>query len=107
MRFSKSLLCAATLATSVSGAALAQRSPADGYPSKPVSVVIPFVAGGSNDSEARLYTDKLFASLGQPFVFDFRPGAASSIGVSYVIKSAPDGYTLMITNASISVVPQY
>ena len=110
MPSSKFLLpCAIALGTLLSGATLAQRPPAtsENYPSKPVSVVIPFVAGGSNDSEARLYTDKLFASLGQPFVFDFRPGAASSIGVGYVLKSAPDGYTLLITNAGISVFPSY
>jgi len=91
----------------VSGAALAQRSPADGYPSKPVSVVIPFAAGGPSDNEFRLYMDKLLASLGQPFVFDFRVGAAATIGTSYVIKAAPDGYTLLVTRAGLGVFPNF
>jgi len=77
------------------------------YPTRPISVVIPFAPGGSTDNEARLYTDKVSRSLGQPLVFDFRPGAASSIGVAYALKAAPDGYTLLMTNAGITVFPNF
>ena len=93
----------ATLATP----ALAQKPAADSYPFKPISIVIPFAAGGSTDGEARLYTDKVGPSLGQQMVFDFRPGAASSIGMIHVLKSAPDGYTLLMANSSSSVFPHF
>ena len=92
---------------SVSGIASAQRSTADTYPSRPVSVVIPFVAGGTTDNEARLYTQKLQESLGQPFVFDFRPGGATTIGTAYVAKSSPDGYTLLINNNGVTINPHF
>ena len=98
---------AAVASIVVPGAVLAQRSPAEGYPSKPVTVVYPFVAGGPGDNEFRLYADKLQASLGQAFVLDFKPGAAATIGASYVLKAAPDGYTLLVTNAGITVFPNF
>lgn len=86
---------------------LAQRTAAVGYPSKPVTVVYPFVAGGPGDNEFRLYSDKLMVSLGQPFILDFRPGAAASVGTGYVLKAAPDGHTLLVTNAGITVFPNF
>lgn len=96
----------AALAT-LTAPALAQKPPADTYPSKPISIVIPFAAGGSTDGEARHYTDKVGPSIGQQIVFDFRPGAASSIGMAHVLKSAPDGYTLLLANSSSSVFPHF
>ncbi len=96
-----------SLAVSVSGIASAQRLPAEAYPSRPVSVVIPFVAGGTTDNEARLYTQKLQESLGQSFVFDFRPGGATTIGTAFVAKSAPDGYTLLINNNGVTINPHF
>jgi len=80
---------------------------ADRYPSRPISVVIPFAPGGSTDNEARLYTDKVSRGLGQSLVFDYRAGAASSIGVAHALKAEPDGYTLLITNAGITVFPNF
>jgi len=85
-------------------AALAQGS-ADNYPSRPVTVIIPFAAGGPTDNEARIYTTKLTETLGQSFVFDFKPGAGNRIGTTALIKAAPDGYTLMFTAATLSVIP--
>ncbi len=90
-------------AACLSQAAIAQQS----YPSKPISVVIPFASGGSVDSEARFYTDKVSSKLKQPLVFDFRAGAGSSIGIGYVIKAPNDGHTLLITNAGITVIPNF
>lgn len=77
------------------------------YPSRPVSVVIPFAAGGTTDNEARLYTQKLQEFTGQPFVFDFRPGAGTSIGLAFVAKAAPDGYTLVMINSGLTVHPHF
>jgi tripartite-type tricarboxylate transporter receptor subunit TctC len=102
-----STICFAALIDAVPTSALAQKPPADNYPSRPVSVVIPYSAGGSTDGEARLYTEKLQASLGQPFVFDFKVGAGSSIGVAYAAKATPDGYTLLVTPVGMTVLPNF
>jgi len=66
------------------------------YPSKPVRVVIPWPAGGSNDVVGRIVLQKVGESMGQQFVIDNRPGAAGSIGADVVAKAPPDGYTLMV-----------
>lgn len=66
------------------------------YPSKPVRVVIPWPAGGSNDIVGRVVMEKLSAALGQQFVIDNRPGASGSIGANLVAKARADGYTLMV-----------
>ena len=95
------------LAIAASSAAVAQNSPGGIYPSRPVSVVIPFAAGGTTDNEARLYTQKLQESTGQPFVFDFRSGAGTTIGVAHVAKSVADGYTLLVSNSGLTVHPYF
>ncbi|HEU0202938.1 MAG TPA: tripartite tricarboxylate transporter substrate binding protein, partial [Burkholderiaceae bacterium] len=71
------------------------------YPEKPVTVVVPFPAGGSSDAIARTLTSKLNADLGQPFVVENRPGATGAIGAAQVKRARPDGYTLLV--ASIGV----
>ena len=86
-----------------SGAALSQ-SGVD-YPSKPVTFIVPYVPGGTSDVEARLYGQKLQESLRQPFVFDYKPGAGSTIGTAFVARSAPDGHTLLIHTATFTVAP--
>lgn len=77
----------------------------DTYPSKPVTVVVAQTAGGPNDKEARLYLNKMQASLGQPFVLDFKPGAAGMVGTSYVARSVPDGYTILQTAGAFTIIP--
>jgi tripartite-type tricarboxylate transporter receptor subunit TctC len=77
------------------------------YPSKPVTVIIPFVPGGSTEPEARLYLDKLQLSLKQPFVMEFKPGAATSIAATFLLNSKPDGYTIMIPNTGLTVFPNF
>lgn len=95
-------LCSIALALPLAAAA---QSPADNYPSRPVTVIIPFAAGGPTDTEGRIYTTKLTETLGQSFVFDFRPGAGNRIGTQTLIKAPADGYTLMFTAATLSVIP--
>jgi len=67
------------------------------YPTKVVRTVVPITAGGPLDFVARLLTDKLSASLKQPFIVDNRPGAALNVGTEVVAKAAPDGYTLLLS----------
>ena len=99
------LLLPCLLAIAASSHSQAQSSQTGSYPSRPVSVVIPFAAGGTTDNEARLYTQKLQENTGQPFVFDFRSGAGTTIGVAYVAKAAADGYTLLVSNSGLTVHP--
>lgn len=76
---------------------------AQGWPAKPVRIIIPFAPGGSTDLQARLLAKKFTETLGQPFVADNRAGASGMIGTEVVARAAPDGYTLLFTSASLSV----
>ena len=70
------------------------------YPSRALRLVVPFAAGGSTDAIARLLAEKMTAGLGQPIVVENRPGAAGAIATEQVVKSAPDGYTILLATTS-------
>ena len=72
---------------------------AQAYPSRLIRVVIPW-PGGSNDAAGRLVFQRIAESVGQPVVIENRAGASGTIGAAFVAKSAPDGYTVMVTSAS-------
>lgn len=72
----------------------------DSYPNRSVRLVVGFPAGGTTDMIGRLTAKELSARLGQPFVVDNRPGAASNIATASVARAAPDGYTLLLATAS-------
>jgi tripartite-type tricarboxylate transporter receptor subunit TctC len=76
-----------------------------GYPNKPVHVVVPFTAGSATDILARTYGQKLSEMWSQPVVVDNRPGAGGTIGAAVVAKSAPDGYTLLVHSAAQAYNP--
>jgi tripartite-type tricarboxylate transporter receptor subunit TctC len=78
---------------------------AAGYPDRPVKIIAPFAAGGPSDITARLMSQKLGDALGQTFVIENRPGAGSNLGTVAVARSAPDGYTLLITSSAFVVNP--
>jgi tripartite-type tricarboxylate transporter receptor subunit TctC len=77
-------------------AALSAPSFAQGWPSKPVTMIVPFPAGGTTDIVARLTAQKLSEAWGQPVIVDNRAGAGGNIGSAMVAKAAPDGYTLLM-----------
>lgn len=74
------------------------------YPSRPIRLVVPFPPGGTSDILSRLIGPKLTEKWGQPVVVESRPGAAGAIGVELVSKSAPDGYTLVLTDVGTLVI---
>jgi len=78
---------------------------ADSWPSRPIRIVLPFVAGGGVDSVARITATRLGGELGQQVIVDNRPGARGVIGVETVSKAAPDGYTLLVVSESLTVMP--
>ena len=85
------LQLAALALASVAGAAHAQA-----WPSKPVSLVVPFPAGGTTDVLARALAERLSPAIGQPVIVENKPGAGATIGADYVAKAKADGHTLLI-----------
>jgi tripartite-type tricarboxylate transporter receptor subunit TctC len=83
----------------------ASQASAQNYPSRSITVVVPFPAGGSADTLARLIGAKLSESLGQAVVVENKPGAGGNLGTDAVAKAAPDGYTLLLTPSSIAIAP--
>ena len=77
---------------------------AQSWPSRPITLVVGWPAGGDTDAAARLYADKLTAALRQPVIVDNRPGASGVIAASFVAKAAPDGYTLLYTPSTFTLV---
>ena len=87
-------------------AALAAPSSAQQFPSKPITLVVPYAAGGNVDISARVLQAGIDDALGQPIIMENRPGAGGLIAGDYVARSAPDGHTLFVgSNASILLGP--
>jgi tripartite-type tricarboxylate transporter receptor subunit TctC len=78
---------------------------AQAYPSKPIRIVVPFVAGGAVDLLARIMGQKLSESLGQPVIIENRPGAGGNAAADLVAKSPPDGYTIFQTTNGLAISP--
>jgi tripartite-type tricarboxylate transporter receptor subunit TctC len=97
------------LASAGAAAVLAFGAPAalaQAYPSKPIRIVVPYTPGGPSDVLARLIGTKLQSAWGQPVIVENKPGASGAIGTDVVAKSAPDGYTLVISDlATLTIGP--
>ncbi|MBI2960181.1 MAG: tripartite tricarboxylate transporter substrate binding protein [Betaproteobacteria bacterium] len=111
MRKTAVLMQAFVLAVSVSitvaggVSAQAQVSGPKGYPSKPVRLIVPYAAGGGNDVLGRNVSQKLQERMGQPWIVENRVGGGGNIGTDAVAKSAPDGYTLLLTVNTLTMSP--
>src|SRR3977135_4551747 len=90
-------------ATVVAAVAVGASDPAaaQNYPTRPITVVVPFAAGGGNDILARLLGQHMGRALGQQFVIETRAGAAGTLGARAVAKAPPDGYTLMVGHSGV------
>jgi tripartite-type tricarboxylate transporter receptor subunit TctC len=75
------------------------------YPERVIRAIVPFAAGGANDTVARVIGPQLANALGQPVVIDNRPGAAGNIGIDITAKSAPDGYTIIFSASASTQNP--
>ncbi len=95
-----------TFAAAILGSLVALPAAAQDYPTRPITLIVPFPAGGGVDVIGRIVAEKISASLGQPVIIDNRGGAAGVIGTRVAKAAAPDGYTLvMATSGSIAINP--
>src|SRR3954454_17330207 len=93
------------LYAAAAGTLVAPRAFAQGYPAKPVRLIIPFAAGGPTDVFGRLTAQKLSDSLGKPFVVENIVGASGNIGTARAAKSPADGYTMLLVPTNFVVNP--
>ena len=95
-----------TVLAIAAAAILAMVAPANAqdWPQRPVTIVVPFAAGGSADLLARILQQHMQAKFGVPFVVENRSGAGGSIGTGVVAKAPPDGYTLLLGTLSSNVI---
>ncbi|HWI82117.1 tripartite tricarboxylate transporter substrate binding protein [Ramlibacter sp.] len=98
----KFLVAAAATLAAVAG----PQAQAAGYPDKPVKIVVAFTAGGTTDILARAVGQQLQDKLKQPFIVDNKPGAGGNLGTEFVVRSAPDGYTLIIDSVGPIAINQ-
>src|ERR1700694_3351447 len=98
----KRILTSIVFALGILAAGLAS---AQQYPTKPVRIIVPFAPGGGADFIGRFIAPKLSERLGQQFIVDNRPGAGGNLGAEQAVKSAPDGYTLLLIAGSYTVNP--
>lgn len=94
MKRSKLLAALLVTAAAVIGVTSPQTVLASSYPERPINIVVPYSPGGAVDIVTRLVTRKMAEALGQPFIVENRPGAGTNIGMAYVARAKPDGYTL-------------
>lgn len=92
------ILALAVLATSL---AQAQGS----FPARPITIVVPYPAGGTSDAQVRLFQDMLSKELGQPIIVENKPGASGALAANAVARAKPDGYTLLYPNNGLLIAP--
>ncbi|HXV09661.1 MAG TPA: tripartite tricarboxylate transporter substrate binding protein [Burkholderiales bacterium] len=98
-----SVLTASLLAAAIVASSPVRAAGVDGYPSKPVRMIVPLAPGGGSDIVARIVAQALAAQWNQSVVVDNRPGAGSTIGTTIAARATPDGYTLLETSSSFVI----
>jgi len=98
-------ILAVSIAAITASVVLAPMARADSYPSKPVTLIVPYKAGGSTETMARIYAKAVEKELGQPVIVKTRPGGGGAVGATAVAKADPDGYTVLFAAASALVWP--
>jgi tripartite-type tricarboxylate transporter receptor subunit TctC len=99
-------LALGTITLAAAAMAMTAVALAEDYPSRPITLIVPFVPGGSASVMARIVADKMSTELGQNIIVDHHGGAGSALGARLVARSAPDGYTILLaTNATLGIVP--
>ena len=99
--------CGVVLAIAFGMATSSPAVAADGYPVKPVRMIVPYAPGGGSDFVARIIGQKVGEALGQTIVIDNRPGAAGMLGTDLAANAAADGYTLLLADAAFSINSSY
>jgi tripartite-type tricarboxylate transporter receptor subunit TctC len=92
-----------TLLAASAASLLAGRAAAQAWPSKPITIIVPFAAGGPTDLMARIFGERMARELGQQFIIDNTTGAAGTIAVGKAVRAAPDGYTISIGHVGTHV----
>jgi tripartite-type tricarboxylate transporter receptor subunit TctC len=103
MRSASSSLCAVLAVCG--GMIFAQAALAQSYPTRTVTIIVPYPPGGMIDLVARVIQPRMQAELGQPVVVEYRSGAGGNVGAEAVVRAAPDGYTLLLANPSLGISP--
>ena len=101
----KAAIQAAAYFLSVAAVVFSGSVQAQGYPSRPIRLIVPFAPGGGLEITARSIGQKLTAKRGQPIVIDNRPGAATIVGTDIAAKATPDGYTLLMITTTFAINP--
>ena len=97
--FTRRRVCMAVAVLCALGAPLTHAQ--EPWPSKPITIVVPYAPGGSNDNFARFLGKGLGTALKQPVIVDNKPGASGNLGTAFVAKAPPDGYTLLVVSSSL------
>ena len=92
------------LALSAAFGTAAMNAAGQGYPNRPVRLIVPYPPGGGNDTLARLFGVKLTEAWGQQVVVDNRPGAGTIIGTQLAARAVPDGYTLLLSSIATHAI---
>jgi tripartite-type tricarboxylate transporter receptor subunit TctC len=101
------LLATLSCLSAFAASAMAQADPAPGFPNRPITLVVPYAAGGSSDTRARQVAQKMAVFLGKPVIVDNKPGANGNIGTDFVAKAAPDGHVIGVGNLAPMAVNKF
>lgn len=107
MRYKKILISWLAASAGLLSSSVYSQGDASAFPVRPVTIVVPYAAGGIAGNETLVYTGKMSALTGQQFLIDYKAGATGTIGTAYVAKARPDGYTLLVVTGGFTIFPAF